>query len=117
VQNEGIDRQEPLPCRATGILSGMSGTAPSRARVGFAVAALAALIIAAVFLTIGDGVDASAEGWRGPVLEFGHALVWLLLAAALGVAAIEQRWSRASAGLCGVAGVGYLTFLAALFTA
>lgn len=94
----------------------MSETAPSRTRVGFALAALAALIIAAVFLTLGDGVDVQADGWRGPVLEWGHALIWLLLAAGLGVAAARHRWNPVSAGLCGAAGVGYLLFLAALFT-
>lgn len=95
----------------------MSDTAPSRTRVGFALAAAAALMIAIVFLTLGDGSDASADGWRGPVLDYGHALVWLLLAAGLGVAAVRQRWNRASSALCGAAGVGHLAFLAALFTA
>ncbi len=95
----------------------MSETAPSRSRVGFGLAALAALMIAAVFLTLGDGSDTTAEGWRGPVLEYGHALVWLLLAAGLGVAAVRQRWTRASGVLCTVAGVGYLVFLGALLTA
>lgn len=94
----------------------MSDSAPSRARVGFALAALVALMIAAVFLTIGDGVDATAEGWHGAVLDYGHALVWILLATGLGVAAVRQRWNRASGGLCAAAGVGYLIFLAALFT-
>lgn len=95
----------------------MSDTAPSRTRVGFALAATAALMVGIVFLTLGDGVDSSAEGWRGPVLEYGHAFVWILLAAGLGTAAVRQRWNRASSALCGAAGIGYLIFLAALFTA
>jgi len=94
----------------------MSGTAPGRARVGFAVAALAALLIALVFVTLGDGVDATAEGWRGAVLDYGHALVWILLATGLAVAAIRRRWNPASGALCAAAGIGYLIFLAALFT-
>lgn len=85
--------------------------------MGFTLAATAALMIAIVFLTLGDGSDASADGWRGPVLEYGHALVWLLLAAGLGVAAVRQRWNPASSALCGAAGIGYLIFLAALVTA
>ncbi|WP_395728017.1 hypothetical protein [Nakamurella sp.] len=95
----------------------MSGGAPSRTRVGFGLAAAAALMIAIVFLVLGDGSDASADGWRGPVLEYGHALTWLLLAAGLAVAAVRQRWGRASSALCGAAGIGYLIFLTALFTA
>ena len=95
----------------------MSKTAPSRTRVGLALAATAALLIAIVFLTLGDGSDAAADGWRGPVLEYGHGLIWLLLAAGLGVAAVRQRWNRASSALCAVAGIGYLVFLGALFTA
>ena len=94
----------------------MSNPAPSRTRVGFALAATAALMVAIVFLTLGDGSDASADGWRGPVLEFGHALVWLLLTAGLAVAAVRQRWTRASSTMCGAAGIGYLLFLTALFT-
>ncbi len=94
----------------------MSDGAPSRTRVGYALAASASLMIAIVFLILGDGSNASADGWRGPVLEYGHALVWLLLAAGLGVAAVRQRWTPASSGLCGAAGAGYLIFLTALFT-
>lgn len=94
----------------------MNDLAPSRTRVGFALAALAASMIAVVFLVLGDGVDSSADGWRGPVLEYGHAAVWLLLAAGLAVAAARQRWSRASSVLCAMAGVGYLAFLTTLFT-
>lgn len=90
----------------------MNDLAPSRTRVGFALAAVAATMIAVVFLVLGDGVDSTAAGWRGPVLEFGHAAVWLGLA----VAAVRQRWTRASSVLCGVAGVGYLAFLTTLFT-
>lgn len=95
----------------------MNDLAPSRTRVGFALAAVAASMIAVVFLVLGDGTDSSADGWRGPVLEFGHAAVWLLLAAGLAVAAVRQHWSRASTLLCGVAGLGYLAFLTTLFTA
>lgn len=93
----------------------MSGTAPSRARLGFAFAALAALVVVVVFVTLGDGVDAAAEGWRGVVLDYGHALVWILLTAGLGVAAVRQRWNRTSGALCATAGVGYLIFVAVLF--
>jgi hypothetical protein len=107
-------RQAPRPARHT---ARVKETAPSRARVGFALGALVALLIAVVFLTLGDGSDASADGWRGPILEYGHALVWLLLAAGLGVAALRQQWNRASSALCGTAGIGYLIFLGALFTA
>jgi hypothetical protein len=88
----------------------------SRYRIACGLAALTALTIAVLFLTIGDGTDATADGWRGPVLDYGHAVVWLLLAGGLGVAAALQRWNRASAALCGAAGVGYLLFLGALFT-
>ena len=95
----------------------MTDTAPSRSRVGFALAATAALMIAIVFLTVGDGSDASVGGWRGPVLEYGHALAWLLLAVGLAVAAVRQRWNGASSTLCAAAGVGYLAFLTAQFTA
>lgn len=94
----------------------MNDLAPSRTRVGFALAAVAATMIAVVFLVLGDGVDSTAAGWRGPVLEFGHAAVWFVLAAGLAVAAVRQRWTRASSVLCGVAGVGYLAFLTTLFT-
>jgi len=76
--------------------------------VGFALAALPAPIIAVVFLTLGDGSDATADGWRGPDLEYGHAIAWLLLAAGPVVAALRQRWNRASAALCGAGGFGYL---------
>ena len=89
----------------------------SRHRVGFALAGLAALMIAVVFLTLGDGSDATADGWRGPVLGYGHALVWLLLGAGLGVAVLRKGWNRVSGVLCGIAGIGYLIFLAALFSA
>lgn len=72
----------------------MSNPAPSRIRVGLSLAATAALMIAIVFLTLGDGSNASADGWRGPVLQYGHALVWLLLAAGLGVAAVRNGGHR-----------------------
>lgn len=94
----------------------MTDTAPSRTRVGFGLAALAALLIAVVFLTLGDGSDATADGWRGPVLEYGHAAVWLLLAAGLGVAAFKGRLTSAASLMCAVGGVGYLVFLGALLT-
>jgi hypothetical protein len=93
----------------------MTDTALSRTRVGFGLAAPAALLIAVVFLTLGDWSDATADGWRGPVLEYGHAAVWLLLAG-LGVAAFKVRWTSDASLMCAVRGVGYLVVLGALLT-
>lgn len=83
-------------------------------RRGFAFGAVAAGLVTAVFAVVGDGVNASATGSLGVLLEHGHTAVWALLTAALAWAAVRGRWQRASSALALAALVLYLAFLAAL---
>lgn len=88
-----------------------------RPRLLFGIGTGVALVVTIVFATVGDGVDAEATGLRGAVVDYGHTLVWALLALALGIAAVAGRWQRVSNALAVAAGVLYGAFLVALFTA
>ena len=81
----------------------------------FAAAALVAGAVAAVFLLLGDGV--SAPHLSGPLVllpRWGHAIVWLLLAAAFAVAAVRGRWRRTSGVLALLGALVYLLLVVAL---
>lgn len=81
------------------------------------IGAVVAAGVAAVFATVGDGVDATADGAAGLILDHGHTLTWLLLAGALGLYAVGRgpHWAPRALGL---AGLGcYLLFLLTLLTA
>lgn len=104
---------------STGRLARMSRTgapSPPRQRRMSAAAAGVAAIIAIVFATIGDGVEAQAQGWAGAIAAYGHTAVWALLAAAFGVAAALGRWQRLSGGLALAALALYLTFVAVVLS-
>lgn len=91
------------------------GAADPRRRRLFAAGAVVAAVVAVVFATVGDGVDVEADGLRGLLVDHAHTAVWVLLAAALGIAAVAGRWHRV-AGWCATAAlVLYVAFLAALF--
>lgn len=78
--------------------------------------AAVATVVAVVFGTVGDGVPAAtAAGPRGLVVDHGHTLTWVLLALALGIAAVRGRWTAPSQGLAVAAGVSYAAFLLAVF--
>lgn len=88
----------------------------TRTRLRFAVATVAAAVVATVFATVGDGVDVpQASGLRRVLIDVGHVAVWVLLSVALLLAAIAGRWTRASQMLAVTAGVLYLAFLVAVF--
>ena len=89
---------------------------PRPRRRYFALGAIGAGVIAAVFATVGDGVDVrDATGLRRIVVDAGHTAVWVLLCCALTVAAVRARWSRPSNVLAVAAGISYLVFLFAVF--
>lgn len=92
------------------------GTLGARRRGWYAAAALAAAAVAVVFATVGDGVDVAADGWAALLIDHGHTAVWVVLAAALGTAAVAGRWQRASGTLAGTALVIYGLFLIAVLT-
>lgn len=71
--------------------------------------------MAAIFATIGDGVEVDADGIRKLVVDYGHTAVWVLLALALLLAAVSGRWGRASGVLASIALALYLLFLFAVF--
>ncbi len=91
--------------------------AARRRRLLFGVGAGVALVVTAVFATVGDGVDVEASGLRGALVDYGHTVVWALLTAALGIAAATGRWEHASNALAVAAGALYAAFLVALLTA
>jgi hypothetical protein len=71
--------------------------------------------VAVVLATIGDGVDTGdATGVRRLLLDHGHTLTWLLLALALGNAAVRDAWGPTSKVLAVGAAVSYVLFLAAV---
>lgn len=87
-----------------------------RRRRLFVVGAVVASAVAVVFGTVGDGVPASGDdGPRGLVVDHGHTLTWVLLALALGLAAVRGRWTAPSQVLAVAAGVVYGAFLLAVF--
>lgn len=81
----------------------------------FALGALAALVVATIFATVGDGIDAPTDdALRGFVLDHFHTLAWVLLAVAFGIAALLGRWTRAS-GWVALGGLAsYATFVTTL---
>jgi hypothetical protein len=90
-------------------------TAPRR-RGLLAAGAVAAGLVAVVFATLGDGVDAEADGVRGLVLAHGHTATWVLLAVALGLGA-WGRGPRRLPQVLGLAGLAcYAAFLLTLLT-
>lgn len=90
--------------------------APRSKRPLFALAALGAAAVTAVFATVGDGVTVpDASGLRALVIDVGHTGVWALLTAAFAIAAVRSRWSRVSNGVAIAAGILYLVFLGAVF--
>ena len=80
----------------------------------FAAGAVGAAVVTLVFATIGDGVDAEADGWRGALVDYGHTAVWALLAVALGIAALTGGWHRISGILASLALALYVLFLMAV---
>lgn len=87
--------------------------APAQRRLYTFGAAIAAAVTV-VFATIGDGVSTDSPGIRGALINHGHTVVWGLLTCALTVAAIRDRWSRASSVLATAALTVYALFLGAL---
>lgn len=86
------------------------------ARTWFTVGAAAAGVVAVVFATVGDGVAVDdATGVRKVVVDHAHTLVWVLLALALGAAAVAGRWTALSQVLAAAAGITYGTFLLSVF--
>jgi hypothetical protein len=89
---------------------------PRSKRPLFALAALGAAAVTAVFATVGDGVEVpDASGLRALVVDAGHTAVWALLALAFAIAAVRGRWTRVSNGIAIAAGILYLVFLVAVF--
>jgi hypothetical protein len=91
-------------------------TEQPRRRPWFWAGAVGAAIVATIFATIGDGVDVQAPGWRGLVVDHAHTAVWVLLAGAAGVAALQGRWSRTAGGLATAALALYVVFLLVVLT-
>ncbi len=89
---------------------------PARAaRTWFAVGALVAAAVVAVFATVGDGVaPAEDAGVRGLVVDHAHLATWVCLASALAVAAVRGRWTTPSRWLAAAGGVLYAAFLVAV---
>lgn len=88
----------------------------NRRRLGWGAAAAGAAGVAVVFATVGDGVGVpGATGLRRLLVEHGHTAVWLLLAAAFGVAAVRDGWRWPARPLALAAGAASLMFLAAVF--
>jgi hypothetical protein len=89
---------------------------PRSKRPLFALAAVGASVVTAVFATVGDGVEVpDASGLRALVVDAGHTAVWALLALAFAIAAVRGRWTRVSNGIAIAAGILYLVFLMAVF--
>lgn len=90
---------------------------PSRnPRPWFALGAGIAAVVAGVFGFIGDGVESEAPGIAGWIIAYAHTLVWVLLALALAVAAIHNKWSRPAGVVAVAAAVVYGIFIVTLFT-
>ncbi|MBN8424000.1 hypothetical protein JF531_05640 [Microbacterium esteraromaticum] len=85
-------------------------------RLWFALAAALAVAVAVVFATIGDGVEAEVSGFAGWIIDHAHTAVWVLLAAALAIAAFRGAWTRAAGVVAVIAGLVYAVFLVTLFT-
>ena len=79
------------------------------------LAAAVALLVAVVFLTIGDGVTSEAAGLRKVVVDYGHAATWLMLATALGLTAWGKARKQLVNAVWWLALVFYVGFLAAVF--
>jgi len=96
----------------------MSTNTAGRRRLWFGLGAVLAAAVALVFATIGDGVTVpGATGVRALLVDYGHTVVWVLLAIALGIAAAHGRWSAWAGRIATAALVLYLAFLAAVFLA
>lgn len=92
-----------------------AGSVRSR-RLGYIAAAIGAAAVATIFATIGDGVRVdNAVGLRRSIVDGGHTVVWVLLAAGFSIAAVRGRWSAPSQILAVAAGGTYLLFLIAVF--
>lgn len=72
-------------------------------RAGLFVAAAVALIVALVFLAVGDGTGGGdeADGLAFVILGYFHALTWLLLALCFVLMAASVSWAKYA---------GYLAF-------
>jgi hypothetical protein len=93
----------------------MRPTAERDNRRWFGLGALGALVIATIFATIGDGVEAtSADVLPGFVIDHFHTLAWVLLAVAFGLAAFVGRWTRASGWIALGGLASYATFVTTL---
>ena len=79
------------------------------------LAALVALVVAVVFVTVGDGVTSEATGLRKAVVDYGHAATWLMLATALGLTAWGKAHKQVVNAVWWLALVFYVGFLAAVF--
>lgn len=94
-----------------------AGPGARRRRWLLAAGAVGAWLVTAVFVLIGDGVEPSGTGATRAVIEYGHQLVWVLLAVALTWAALRGRWQRLSGVLAVAALVVYVLFVLAVLTA
>jgi hypothetical protein len=81
-------------------------------RIGFGIAAVVALGVSVVFAVVGDGVSTDAGGVVGLIVNHAHTLVWVLLAAALGIAAALGSWQRLSGAVAVIALLTYGVFMA-----
>lgn len=89
---------------------------PRNPRLLYALAAAAALVVAVVFGTAGDGVEVpEATGLRAFIIDGGHTLVWVLLTIAFAIAAVRGSWVRTAGAIAVAAGVVYAVFLVAVF--
>lgn len=88
-----------------------------RRRWLLAAGAAGAWLVTVVFVVVGDGVEPTGTGVTRAVIEYGHQLVWLLLALGLTWAAIRGRWQRVSGALAVAALVTYGLFVLAVLTA
>jgi len=89
---------------------------PAR-RGWYPLAAVAALVVAITFATIGDGVEVrEAAGARLLIVDWGHTLVWVLLTLSFAAAALRGGGDAWANGLAIGAAVAYGAFLVAVFT-
>lgn len=85
-------------------------------RLLFAAGTVVAGIVAMIFLTVGDGVPASeSTGIKQILVDHGHTATWVLLALALGSAAIRGKWAQPAKAFAVLAAASYVAFLAAVF--
>lgn len=83
-------------------------------RAWSAVAAGAALTVAIVFQVVGDGVPSRGAGLARVVVDYGHSLTWVLLAAMFALMAVDRGRKAWVSSLGFAALASYGVFLAVL---